>query len=121
VNTGSFLKHAALVDLPRLVRKQRKLESQIASLEQLQTQEKAVRAQIFVLLERAGIEPKDGVTCNGYDVVRRHRDGQARISGEKLVAAGVSRIDIAFATETGKPSDYAEVKPMKGAKVRKAA
>jgi len=123
VNTGSFLQHRELADLPRLVRKQRRLEKRIATLkvEQLLADEKAARAAIHDRLVAAGIPQKGSVTCNGYDVIRRYQDGFTIVDVDKLRVAGVPEVDIQFASHKSKAKDYAEVKPSKGAQVRKAA
>ena len=50
--------------------------------------EKAVRAQIYALLVSAGIPKGDGVTCAGYDVLRRGKKGNTTINADKLTANG---------------------------------
>lgn len=129
---GTFLEHPALAPLPTLVRRQRRLEAQIAPrsevLEPLLEKEKQVRQQIDALLVQAGIGNAEGVTCNGYDVKHYRRDGQARINADtviaQLVAAGVDRTLVetvlADATERSPEVLFATVKPMKGARVRKS-
>lgn len=117
---GSYRRYRQLATLPALVRKQRRLEAQIAPLEQLQADEKAVRDAINALLVEAGLAKGDGVTCAGYDVVHHERAGRAALNADKLRGAGVAELDIAFATEVGKASSFATVRPMKGAKVRAA-
>lgn len=120
---AAFSKLAAL---PPLVRKQRKWEAQIAPIEPLIEQEKALRKDIAALLEKAGIAKGDGVTCLGYDVVRCGKKGNTTINYEKVIALLVAGgVDQAFATkvlldssETGDPAMWATVKPSKGAKVR---
>jgi hypothetical protein len=125
--TGTFTNYPRLVvALPPLVRKQRKLAAQIAVVAQAVKDEKAVRADIDVLLVAAGLTKGDVVTCAGYDVRHQEKDGQSSINGdvltEQLVAAGVDRdlvaSTIASATDTGKPSAFCTVTPSKGAKVR---
>ena len=124
---GTFLDYPSLVDpLPPLVRKQRRLEAQIAPLAPLVDEEKAVRKEIDALLKAAGLEQADYVTCLGYDVIRRGQKGRSTINGvkllEQLVTAGLDRakagLIILASTDTGDPSSWAEVKPSKGAKVR---
>jgi hypothetical protein len=116
-----YTTYPSLVDLPKLVQKQRRLEAHIAQLEAMAIEEKAVRELIDGLLVGAGLTKGEGVACNGYDVVHHERAGQSRVSAEKLRAAGVSQDVIQAATDTGKPSTYATVRPAKGARVRKAA
>lgn len=120
---GTFLKYPALTGLPALVRKQRKLEATMAKheVDKLIADEKLVRAQIFQLLEAAGVDKNFPITCNGYDVIKRHQDGQQYLDRERLLLAGVEPIDLAFGTLRHKPKDFAEVKPSKGSKVRRAA
>lgn len=125
--TGTFTNDPRLtIDLPPLVRKQRRLAGQIAEVAQAVVDEKACRADIDVLLVAAGLQKSELVTCNGYDVKHNERDGAHAINGdvltEELVAKGVDRqvINRALlnATETGKPASFATVTPTKGAKVR---
>lgn len=117
---GTYTQVRGLATLPALVRKQRRLEAKIAPLEQLQADEKAVRDAIDVLLKVAGFAKGEGVTCAGYDVVHNERAGRTTLNADTLRANGVSEIDIRFATEVGKASSFATVRPMKGAKVRAA-
>jgi hypothetical protein len=115
-----------------------------------------VRAEIDALLLACGFKKGEGVTCSGYDVVHRERDGSTsydivelgRLVVEQLVALGMPREDIgtpanaetgapasedcrpgavtfvmnvlAAVRSNGDPAKWAEVKPMKGAKVRAA-
>lgn len=125
--TGTYSRYSALVDaLPPLVRKQRRLESDLAAFETTQEQEKAVRADIDALLVQAGLASGELVTCHGYDVKHNERSGRRSLNDqtlvELLVAGGVDRAFIEGclekATETGQPSMFASVKPSKGAKVR---
>jgi hypothetical protein len=126
MDTGTYRQHAALADLPPLVRQQRTLERQILPLALHAADEKAVRASIDALLIAAGLAKGEGVTCNGYDVTHIERAGTSRLNGdvltEQLVAAGVDRVLVTTAlsasTETGDPSAWATVKPSKGASVR---
>lgn len=118
--TGTYRQYRPLATLPALVRKQRRLEAQIAPLEALQADEKAVRDAINALLVQAGIAKGEGVTCAGYDVVHRESAGRTTLNAAKLRGAGVAEVDIQFATEVGKASSFATVRPMKGAKVRAA-
>jgi hypothetical protein len=168
---NTYRLHDGLVDtLPTLVRRQRRLAGQLAPLEALVDKDKACRQAIDKLLGAAGYtERGTGVTCLGYDVVHRGRDGHVSydvkllkaVLVERLVFLGMSRADIGTAptaeqleaaalagksvqqlevelgyvagAETfvdqaiaavrsqGEPSAWAEVKPMKGAKVRRAA
>ena len=168
---NTYRLHDSLVDpLPKLVRRQRRLAGQLAPLEALVDKDKACRAEIDKLLAAAGYTERGaGVTCLGYDVVHRGRDGHVSydikllkaVLVERLVFLGMSRADIGTAptpeqieeaarggkgleqlcielgyvmgAETfvdraiaavrtqGAESQWAEVKPMKGAKVRKAA
>ena len=113
-HTGTFTDYPALVDLPALVARQRLLEAQVALLEQLAAEEKALRDRIDALLIAAGVK---AVTCNGYDIVHNPRAGRTAIDRDRLLAAGVSPIDITFATTVGKPSSFATVRPMMGAQV----
>lgn len=123
----TYLSYPALHDLPRWVRKQRRLESKIAPLEPLAVQEKALRKDIDALLATAGLQRNDMVTCVGYDVTRRGQKGRESINQdtlvELLVAAGLERAKaltaIAGSIDTGDPSTWSEIKPSKGAKVRK--
>jgi hypothetical protein len=124
---GTFLEYPSLVtSLPPLVRKQRRLEGKIAPLAPLVDEEKAVRAEIDLLLVAAGLAKGELVTCAGYDVTHVERVGTKRLNQDtlilKLVAAGLAKdfvIDIlAASTETGDPFSWATVKPSKGAKVR---
>jgi hypothetical protein len=154
---NSYRRHGRLVEsLPPLVRKQRRLAGQIAPLEQLVVEDKTVRAEIDALLLACGFKKGEGVTCSGYDVVHRERDGSTsydivelgRLVVEQLVALGMPREDIgtpanaetgapasedyrpgavtfvmnvlAAVRSNGDPAKWAEVKPMKGAKVRAA-
>lgn len=118
--TGTYTTYPALADLPALVRLQRRLEAKIAPLEPLMALEKDVRDQINALLLKAGFAKGEGVTCAGYDVVHHERAGRTTLNADTLRANGVPEIDIRFATEVGKASSFATVRPMKGAKVRAA-
>jgi len=126
---GTYLQHRTLVDggLPFFVRRQRRLEARLLPFAPLVLLEKACRADIDTLLMAAGFTANNtGVTCAGYDVLHNHRDGRTSLDREtlkaQLLAAGVHEqiIDdaIAVSTDTGDPSNYALVRPMKGAKVR---
>lgn len=110
-----------LAKLVQLVKRQRRLERAVAKLEKLAAREKATRDEIDALLVRHGFKHGEGVTCIGYDVVHHERAGRTYIDAGRLRLAGVSEIDIAFATQTGKSSTFATVRPMKGAEVRAAA
>ena len=121
--TGTFSEHPILQSLPALIRKQRRLEAQLRPLAHLENEEKAVRAQIDELLVAAGVV---AVTCAGYDVVHNTRAGKSSLDGEKVKALLVaSGLDAEFvdqvldqATDTGKPAQWATVRPMKGARVQ---
>jgi len=125
--TGTFTQYPSLVEpLPPLVRKQRRLEGQIAKVSQAVKDEKAIRGEIDQLLVAAGLEKSDLVTCAGYDVQHHERDGRATLNAERvtaeLVAAGVDPELVAQilmdSTEAGAPALFATVKPSKGARVR---
>jgi hypothetical protein len=113
--------------LPPLVRKQRRLATRLAPLEVLAEQDKAVRKDIDTLLVRVGFAVGTGVVCLGYDVTHRGRKGQTSVDHALLLAeflalgisAAAAELAIAAATVTGEPSVWAEVKPCKGAKVRR--
>jgi len=113
-HTGTFTDYPTLVDLPQLVADQRLLEGKVATLEKLAAEEKALRDRIDALLRAAGVK---AVTCNGYDVVHNPRAGRTAIDRDRLLAAGVSPIDISFATTTGKATSFVTVRPMMGAQV----
>lgn len=123
---GTYARYPSLAGLPALVRKQRRLEARIVPLVPLVEDEKAVRKAIDALLIGVGFARGEGVTCYGYDVIHRDRKGQSSLNPDKvierLVAEGVERtlvLRILFeSTETGDPSQWAEVKPCKGSKVR---
>lgn len=128
INIGTYLKHPMLAGLDVLVRAQRRLEALLGNDEgSFAEQEKAVRKDIDKLLADAGFAPSEFVTCNGYDVTRRGQKGRSSINTERLVErlvlAGFDRVDalqlVLDCTDTGDPSTWAEVKPSKGAKVRK--
>lgn len=118
ISLNTFALRPELKKLPALVRRQRRLERRLARLEKVQLEEKATRDHIDALLVAAGVEKGQGVTCLGYDVVHNERAGQARLNADKLRGAGVAEFDIQFATERGKPSSFATVRPMKGAEVQ---
>lgn len=112
---------AALVSrLKPLVTLQRRLEKQLVPLEALQAKEADVRKHIDEILLANGFASGDRVRVGGYDVTHNERKGRTSLNADKLRGAGVADIDIAFATETGKPSQFATVKPAKGATVRAA-
>lgn len=123
-----FTTYPTLADLPPLVRKQRRLEAQIAPLAPLVEDEKAIRKAIDARLVAAGIGKGDGVTCLGYDVVHHERKGQTSLNAEAaavlFVLGGVDPefVDFVLTTclETGDPAKFAIVKPSKGSKVRMA-
>lgn len=125
-DAGTYTRYPALITLPALVRKQRRLESKIAPIAPLIDDEKAVRKDIDALLVKAGIAKGDKVTCHGYDVAHVERVGTSRLNQDALIVhlekAGLRRewIDarLAECTETGEPSMWATVKPSKGSKVR---
>lgn len=124
----SYARHPALkTALPPLVRKQRRLETQIAPIEPLLEQEKAVRKEIDALLLKAGLAKGDTVTCLGYDVTHRERRGAESINETTLVneleKLGLS-VDAALSAikaslDKADDPQWAEVKPSKGAKVRR--
>jgi hypothetical protein len=161
--SNTYRRQARLVDtLPPLVRKQRRIAAKLAPLEGLIVDEKAVRKRIDELLTACGYGKGEGVTCLGYDVVHREREGNTAydvvllgtLLVEQLVALGMPRDDrgtpasldydpvngigtpasvdylpgaetfvvqaIATVRTKGETSKWAEVKPMKGAKVRAA-
>jgi len=121
-----YTAYAALVDLPPLVRKQRRLEAQIAPVAPLVDVEKALRKQIDARLLAAGLKKGEGVTCLGYDVLHCERKGESWLNPDTIVALLVAGgVDQGFAlkvlidsTETGDPAKWATVKPSKGSKVR---
>jgi hypothetical protein len=117
---NSFRLRRGLGRLPRMVKRQRRLERAVAQFEQLAKREKATRDEIDQLLRKVGLEKGQGVTCLGYDVVHNERRGRTSINPDKLRAAGVAELDIAFATETGEPALFATVRPMKGMEVQVA-
>lgn len=119
---GDFTKVRGLKDsaLPKLVRKQRRLEARIAAVAKDLEDEKETREQIDQLLQAAGVQKSEAVLCLGYEVAHNERAGRTAISRELLLRAGVPAIDVDFATETGQPAKFATVKPAKGAKVRAA-
>lgn len=118
--TDTYTQYPALTDLPALVRTQRRLEAKLAPLEQLAADEKAVRAEIDALLVAAGLAKGEGVTCAGYEVVHHERLGNQFISRERLLLNGVDAAVIDNSLDRHKASQFATVKPMKGAKVRAA-
>lgn len=126
-NTGTYQKHAALEDLPTLVRRQRRLEKVVAQVTKTDIEdEKACRKVIDELLVKAGIQPGELVTCNGYDVIHNEQKGRTALDisklGELLVLGGVDpefvKTSFEAATTNGDPVTFALVKPSKGAKVR---
>lgn len=126
-DTGTFTTYPALVDLPPLVRKQRRLEARILPLAPLVEDEKNVRKAIDALLLSAGLTRGDSVTCNGYDVTHTGRAGTTSLSADALaillVLGGVDPEFVDFAlrtsTETGEAPVWATVKPSKGSQVRR--
>ena len=125
--TGTFTRYPALVHaLPPLIKQQRRLAARIASVADAVIDEKAVRADIDVLLIAAGLTKSEVVTCAGYDVRHHEKAGSTSINRdtltELLVAAGVDRGFVeqvlVNSTDTGHPSVYATVTPSKGATVR---
>jgi hypothetical protein len=112
--------------LPPLVRKQRRLEATLAAVAQTALDEKAVRAEIDLLLVAAGVDKGESVTCLGYDVTHVERAGTSRLNQDvlivHLVAAGLAerlvRELLQASTDVGEPTAWATVKPSKGAKVR---
>lgn len=129
VIVGEYTKFSALEEpLPPLVRKQRRLEGKIAGLAKTIEDEKACRKEIDALLVAAGLSKSEGVTCLGYDVVHRERKASDALNQDKaveqLVALGLDREQVlkvfTDCTEpTGEGAKFAEVKPSKGAKVRR--
>lgn len=107
-------------ELPRLVRRQRRLEKRIATLkvDELLAREKATRDAIDKLLVLAGVQASSAVLCLGYEVAHNERAGRTSISADILRRSGVPEFDIQLATETGNPSKFATVKPAKGTRVR---
>jgi hypothetical protein len=128
INVGTYLRYPMLAGLDVLVRAQRRLEALLGNEKgSFAEQDKAVRKQIDGLLADAGIAQSEFVTCNGYDVTRRGQKGRSSINTERLVErlvlTGLTRVDalqlVLECTDTGDASTWAEVKPSKGAKVRK--
>lgn len=132
---GDYLDHFHLktTELPTLVRRQRRLEAQIApleaALEPLAAKEKATRQAIDALLVSAGFENLDTVQVGAYDVTHYVRAGQSKIDGATLrrllVEAGVDGelVDdvIAKATDTAADVKFCAVKPQKGTRALKRA
>lgn len=116
----TFEYYPGLSALPPLVRKQRRLEKQLAPLAQLEKDEKAVRERIDALLKAEGLGNGEGVECLGYDVVHHEHKGNSFISRELLLAAGVPAETIDKCIDRYKPKVFATVNPAKGAKVRAA-
>ena len=125
--TGTFTNHPRLrIALPPLVKQQRRLAGQIATVAKAVVEEKQVRGEIDQLLVAAGFEKGQVTTCNGYDVRHHERDGQTSLNPdiltEQLATAGIDRGVIATileaASETGQPSAFCTITPTKGAKVR---
>jgi hypothetical protein len=114
---NTFALRRGLARLPLLVRRQRRLEHLVAKLEKHAKAEKATRDEIDALLVKQGLAHGQGVTCLGYDVVHNERAGRKSIDGCRLRLAGVSDLDIAFATVEGARSSFVTVRPMKGAEV----
>lgn len=102
----------------KLVTRQRRLEKQLVPLEQLAAKEKATRDALDALLRLGGVQSGCSVLCNGYEIAHHARAGRTSINADKLRGAGVVEFDIQFATDTGKPSTFATVKPAKGSTVR---
>jgi hypothetical protein len=123
---ADYTRFPALEALPALVRKQRRLEGQIAPLGHLVDDEKTIRHTIDALLLAEGFTRGEGVTCNGYDVVHRDQKGRTTLNATtltgKLVEAGLTMDAVLTmlldSTDTGDPPQWAEVKPSRGAKVR---
>jgi hypothetical protein len=124
---GTFNQYPVLVDpLPRLVRRQRRLEAKVAAIAQEIKDEKATREQIDELLVAAGLTKGALVTCLGYDVKHNERNGQSSLDGQVLAAlleaGGVDPEFVEYcvceATTVGRPAKFATVSPSKGAKVR---
>jgi hypothetical protein len=129
---GEYDKFPTLTEpLPPLVRKQRRLEAQIAAVAKAVDEEKGVRKEIDALLVAAGMKRSEGVTCLGYDVIHRERNAPQALNEDKLVEqlvlkfgcdrAKVLALIVECTEATGEGSKFAEVKPSKGAKVRRAA
>lgn len=119
-NLTPYEDHPALVDaLPTLIRRQRKLAKKVAELKPAEADEKAVRAEIDALLVAEGLASGEGVECQGYDVIHRERDGNAFISRELLLAAGVEVTVIDACIDHHQASKFATVAPAKGATVRR--
>jgi hypothetical protein len=127
--SDTYLRFPVLVgrELPKKVRKLRKLQAQCATLEALDSERKALSKDVDGDLAAAGLARNDLVTCLGYEVIRRGKAGTKTISvdvlREVLVAKGMDGavIDsvIALATKEGDPSSWAELRVPKGAKVRR--
>ena len=117
LSLNTYTLRPGLWRMPTLVKRQRRLERAVAKLETLAKREKATRDELDALLRKVGIGPGEGVTCLGYDVVHNERAGRKSISADRLRAAGVAEVDIAFATVEGARSSFATVRPMKGAEV----
>lgn len=126
---GAYTTFRAFVGLAALVRKQRRLEAKLGDDHgSFADQDKAVRKEIDALLVAAGFASGDGVTCVGYEVIHRTQKGRSAINETtltgKLVALGLPGDAVATAIrtslDTGEPAAWAEVRPVKGAKVRAA-
>jgi hypothetical protein len=123
---NTYAQHPTLEALPPLVLAQRRHANKIATVAPIVALEKETRSRIRELLEAAGIAPGDGVTCRGYDVKHCDRKGNTTLDEValvlKLVALGVSAADAVTAIEASMKDaerpKWAEVAPMKGAKVR---
>ncbi len=124
---GTFNQYPLLVgELPRLVRRQRRLERQIASIGDAIAVEKQTRQQIDELLVGVGLKKGEHVTCLGFDVTHNERDGRDSINEERLLALlEAAGLDAEYAadlvkaaTDDGKDAKFATVRPSKGAAVR---
>jgi hypothetical protein len=133
-HVGTYREYPALSRLPALVRRQRTLEAKLAPLARLAhtladvtTDEKATRARIAEALVAAGVPKNRPVTCDGYDVTRRERQGADVYNPatilRRLVAGGVAAELVARVLEDAReresPSVWATVEASPGAKVRR--
>jgi hypothetical protein len=112
VATGTYLAHPVLAGLPALIFRQQELKAQMAPLEALVAEEKAIRADIEALLIAAGVEDEK-VTVGQFTISRTEVDGAEFLSEDLLLAAGVDADIIKAAKDRHAAYSYASVRKAK--------
>ena len=103
----SFKGKDVRMSFDELVTKYKDIDSEIKFRESLKDSLKVAIEAAMLMSEQ------EKVACEGYNVSLVTREGNKKISAERLLGAGVSADTIARCTEQGKSSTYVSIKAAK--------